>query len=89
MPRLKVRIPNTGFTSRTEAESFAKELGADSFNWGYDARLKESSLDLSFENHYDGSRILESFDNCEGYLEFEDGTVSRHFVTRERRFDDD
>jgi len=88
LPTMKIRLPSTHFVSKSDAEDFAKEIGADLDSWGYDARLKESSLDLRFENHYDGSRILENMDGAEGYLEFEDGTISRHYIRRDRTYDD-
>lgn len=88
MPTMKITLPRTDFGSRTDAEEFAKELGADLVGWGYDSRMKESSLDLHFENHYHGSMILENMDEAEGYLEFEDGSRSRHFVRKERNFND-
>lgn len=88
LPTMKIKLPRTHFVSRTDAEEFAKEIGADLVNWGYDATLKESSLDLRFENHYDGSSILENLDGAEGYMEYDDGTIGRHFVRRERRYDD-
>lgn len=88
MPRLIVRFEDVPFENRTEAEEFAAEVGASSLDLTKDRASRQSSLDLSFENHYDGNSLLEYNDNAQGYLEYEDGTIGRHYVRRERRFDD-
>lgn len=89
MTKLIIQIDDSGIANRQEAEEFATEIGADSFSYTNNRISKQSSIDLGFENHYDGNTILEYYgDNAQGYLEFEDGTVSKHFVRRERRFDD-
>lgn len=88
MPKLIVHFNNTNFSNRTEADEFSKGLGAASSIFRQDPRSKESSLDLMFENHYDGNTVLEYNENAQGYLEFEDGTKSRHYVRRDRNFED-
>lgn len=87
MARLHIKFDDTGLT-REESEEFASEVGASSFRFEQNRTSKQSSLDLTFENRYDGDTILEYYDNAQGYLEFDDGTVSRHYVRRERTFDD-
>lgn len=88
MPKLTVRFENTNFQNRTEADEFSRSLGADYSKFKKNQALKQSSLDLTFKNLYDGNTILEHYENAGGYLEFEDGTISRHYVRREKRFDD-
>lgn len=88
MPKLTIRFDNTDFQNHTEADEFSRSLGASSSRFQKNRALKQSVLDLTFENYYDGNTILEHYDNAGGYLEFEDGTISRHYVRREKRFDD-
>lgn len=88
MPKLIIRFEDTPFENRAEADEFSRSLGADSNKFRQNRISKQSSLDLTFENHYDGNTILEHYENSNGYLEFEDGTISRHYVRRDRRFDD-
>ena len=88
MPKLIVHFDNADFKNNAEVAEFSRSLGADSSRFQQNRGSKQSSLDLTFENHYDGNTILEHYENANGYLEFEDGTVSRHYVRRDRRFDD-
>ena len=88
MPKLIVHFSNTGFKDKAEADEFSNGLGAASSIFRQDRRSKESSLDLLFENHYDGNTVLEYNEDAQGYLEFEDGTKSRHYVRRDRNFED-
>lgn len=88
MPKLIIHFDNTFLKNRTEADEFSRSLGADSNKFRRTTTSQQSSLDLSFENHYDGNTVLEYYNDAHGYLEFEDGTVSRHYVRRDRRFDD-
>jgi len=88
MPKLIVHFDDVDFKDRAEADEFSQSLGASSSSFRQNRRLKESSLDLTFENHYDGNTVLDYYENAQGYLEFEDGTRSRHYIRRERDFND-
>jgi hypothetical protein len=88
MPKLIVHFENVEFKDRAEADEFSKSLGASSSDFRLNRRSRESSLDLTFENHYDGNNILDAYENAQGYLEFEDGTRSKHYVRRQRDLND-
>ena len=88
MPKLTVHFNDTGFTNKEEADSFVNQTGASSSRIIKNKALKDYSLDLSFDNVYDGNKLLDEYPNAQGYLEFEDGTISKHFIRRERNFND-
>lgn len=88
MPKLIIHFDDVDFKDRAEADEFSQSLGASSSMLRQNRISKESSLDLTFENHYDGNTVLDYYENAQGYLEFEDGTVSRHYIRRERDFSD-
>ena len=82
---------STGNAARF-AIPFAKATAhsADLSAYRNDSKSKQSFLDLTLEDHYYGNEVLEMYsDQAQGYLQFDDGTVSKHFIRRERNFTED
>ena len=87
MPRVVVRV-TTSIKSRREAEDYAHEQGADLENFTIDRRTGYSFVDLSFENVYTGNSFLDYHPEAESVVQYEDGSTGKHYVRRERHYDD-
>jgi len=89
MPKMIIRFSDSGLTKQ-EAKEFATAHSADLSAYRNDSKSKQSFLDLTLEDHYYGNEVLEMYsDQAQGYLQFDDGTVSKHFIRRERNFTED
>lgn len=89
MPKMIIRFEDSGLTKK-EAKEFAEQNHATLTAFQSDSKSKQSFLDLTLEDHYYGNEVLEMYsDQAQGYLQFDDGTVSRHFIRRERNFTED
>lgn len=81
-----IKVSRSDLVSKDSASDFASDIGADLIR--FDGRNK--SAELSFDYMHDGNNVLPYLgQNAQGLLEFEDGTVSKHYVRYERSFDED
>lgn len=89
MPKMIIRFEDSGLTKK-EAKEFAEQNHATLTAFQSDSKSKQSFLDLTLEDYYHGNELLEEYsDIAQGYLQFKDGTVSRHFIRKERNFAED